>query len=294
MSVCHLIGSTGFLGENFCRLNSDLISVSRRIPFNKTKRHINLKSLDDYSFLDDEFLENVIFLIGCSDHKLINCHPTLAFEKNVMPLATFLHYCKHRKQKPNKIITFTTMLQYDTQRMRLPCDETQAINPSVNNYVLSKVMAENVSSIYRDTLSVIDIRLSNVYGPTHLKRPDIVPSIIEKIKSTSAVSVWTKEPVRDFVYVEDVVGWVYELFETDFSGPVNVGSGVPRSIGDLCDILSQYTGVAIDDEGRAVDGHMEYYHDLKRLNNLIGVVFPTTLEVGLHKTLEYMAFNKKL
>jgi nucleoside-diphosphate-sugar epimerase len=290
MTNCHLIGATGFLGENFCRLTSDITSVSRNLPFNKTRQHLKLDSIRDYAFLDDEVLDNVIFLIGSSDHQIINKHPTLAFEKNVLPLASFLHYCQNRRQRPKKIITFTTMLQYDSDRMSIPCDEKQPIKPYVNNYVLSKVMAENISELYRESLPIIDIRLSNVYGPTHLKRPDIVPSLIEKINLSDEATVWTKKPKRDFVYVEDVVKWVHLLFETDFSGPVNLGSGVSRSIGELCDILSSQTGVAIGDEGITVDGHMEYYHDLTLLNSLIGPVSPTSLEVGLAETLKYNKF----
>ena len=287
MRNIHLVGPTGFLGESFCRLSQNIVSVGRSRPTNHSQRHIHIGNDLDFSILNDECLEYIIFLIGSSDHEVINNHPTLAFEMNVLPLAKFLHYCSQRNQKPKKVITFTTMLQYDTNEMRLPCDETQAIKADQNNYVLSKVMAENISNLYRKYFDIIDIRLSNVYGPTHLKRPDIVPTLVQKALCNKEISVWNKRPIRDFVFVEDVVKSVLALLQTDYSGPVNVGSGVGRSVGSLCDILESLTGCKISSEDRDVSGHMEYYHDLTLLRSLTDLNKKTTLESGLSATVNY-------
>lgn len=287
MTNLHLVGPTGFLGESFCRLEPDLISVGRAEPKNLVKKHVKIGSNFDFSTLDNETLDCVIFLIGSSDHEVINNHPTLAMEMNVLPLANFLYYCSQREQRPRKIITFTTMLQYDANLMTLPCDETQPVRAATNNYVLSKVTAEHTSELYRKYFDIIDVRLSNVYGPTHLKRPDIVPSLIEKILHSAEVSVWTKKPVRDFVYVDDVVRSVIMLCETDFSGPINIGSGVPRSVGDLCDILQRLSGREIFSENRDVTGHMEYYHDINLLKSLVKFDKAIPLEVGLFETFNY-------
>lgn len=287
MSNIHLVGPTGFLGENFCRLSQNVISIGRSRPFNRTKKHIKLGSDLDFSILDDEYLEYVIFLIGSSDHEIINHHPTLAFEMNVLPLAKFLYYCSKRNQRPKKVVTYTTMLQYDKEKMQLPCNEAQEVKADQNNYILSKVMAENISNLYRKYFEIIDIRLSNVYGPTHLKRPDIVPTLVQKTLNSKETSVWSKRPIRDFVFVNDVVDSVLALLRTDYSGPVNVGSGVGCSVGSLCDILETLTGCRILSEGRDVSGHMEYYHDLTLLRSLTSLTEPTTLESGLYETVKY-------
>lgn len=283
----HIIGPTGFLGESFCRLSKNFISVGRSRPFNQVHKHIELGSDFNFSVLDDEHLEYLIFLIGSSDHEVINNHPTLALEMNVLPLANFLYYCSKRNQKPKKVITFTTMLQYDTAEIQLPCDETQAIKADQNNYILSKVTAENISNLYRRYFEIIDIRLSNVYGPTHLKRPDIVPTLVQKALCNKSISVWNKRPIRDFVFVEDVVKSVLALLRTDYSGPVNVGSGVGRSVGELCDILENLTGCRITSQDREVSGHMVYYHDLSLLRSLINIDQVTSLDAGLLETVQY-------
>ncbi len=283
-----LIGPTGFLGENFLRLNPKIIPVGRNKSYNNSSNFVDIGSDFDFSKLDNLIFENAIFLIGSSDHQIINNHSSLAYEMNVLPLSKFLFYCSQRKSKPNTIITFTTMLQYNTSKMQTPCNEQQPINPFVNNYVLSKVMAEQLSQLYRKFFNIIDIRLSNVFGPTHLRRPDLIPTILyQALTRKSTVSVWTKKPVRDFVYVNDVVNAVMSLLETEFSGPLNVGSGLGRSVEDVCDVIENLCNIKIVSQDLPVTGHMKYIHDLTLLKSLISFN-PTSLEKGLEVTVEYM------
>ena len=289
-STTILIGPTGFLGLSFLAKNPNIIAVGRRkIPSSLSNKFIKIESIDDFSSLDSVQFDNVIFLIGSSDHEILNNHPTLAMEKNILPLSKFLHYLKESNKTINKVITFTTMLQYDSEKIINPCGENQPKNPYVNNYVLSKYMAEMISQRYREWFSIVDIRLSNVYGPTPLKRPDLVPTLVWKIIEKQQVSVWTKKPKRDFVYVDDVVNAVMALINSNYSGPVNIGSGVMRSVGDVCNILSNLSGCEIEDLDKEVSGHYEYCHDLSLVKNLTNWVPEFSLEMGLEKTYETMS-----
>ena len=288
-STTILIGPTGFLGLSFLEKNPNIIAVGRReIPSSLSNRFIKINSIDDFSLLDSVQFDNVIFLIGSSDHEILNSHPTLAMEKNVLPLSKFLHYLKESNKKINKVITFTTMLQYDSKKISNPCNEGQPKNPYVNNYVLSKYTAEIVSQRYREWLPIIDIRLSNVYGPTPLKRPDLVPTLIWKIIENQQISVWTKKPKRDFVYVDDVINAVMALIDSSYSGPVNIGSGVMSSVGDVCNILSNISGCEIEDLDKEVSGHYEYCHDLSLVKSVTNWAPEYSLEEGLKKTYETM------
>lgn len=291
MNSTILIGPTGFLGENFLRLYPEITSVGRNTPVNKAHRHIQINSEFNFEVLDNMNFENVIFLIGSSDHHLINNHPTLAFEKNVFPLSKFLFYCKNRTKKPKKILTFTTMLQYDSEKIIIPCNEDQPIKPHTNNYILSKVMAENISKTYRSFFEIIDIRLSNVYGPTHLKRPDLIPTIFNTILDGKKMYVWTKKPIRDFIYVDDLIQSVFHLLNTNYSGPINIGSGIGRSVSDVCDIIEKLTESKIYSKKLKVQGHMKFIQDLTLLKSLIPFK-ATSLEKGLEKTFKMMMLLK--
>ena len=284
-----LIGPTGFLGPSFLEKDESIIAVGRsQIPKHLNNDFFNIVSDETFSMLDDLDFQNVIFLIGSSDHHVLNNNPTLAIEKNVLALSRFLWYLKKSKRKINKIINFTTMLQYDSHRMTLPCDESQPRNPYVNNYVMSKYMSELITEQHRDTFNIIDVRISNVYGPTRLLRPDIVPSTIWSLIHNKSASVWTKKPIRDFIYVEDAIDAVLKLIDSDFSGTVNLGSGVGSSIKELCICLEELSGIKISDKKMKVPGHMEFYQDISKLKSIIDWKPKFSLKEGLTNTYNKM------
>lgn len=280
-----LIGPTGFLGPAFLEKDPTITAVGRRkLPEHLSNDFFHIEDDNDFEKLDSLEFDNVIFLIGCSDHHLLNSHPTLAIEKNVLALSRFLWYLRQSNRKVNKIINFTTMLQYDTSKLVLPCHEDRPRNASVNNYVLSKYVSELITQQHRDFFDIIDIRISNVYGPTRLLRPDIVPSTIWSLLHFKEASVWTKAPKRDFIFVEDAVDAVLKLLKTNYSGSVNLGTGIGSSVGELCNHLEQLSGISIEDQNIEVSGHMEYYQDISLLKSLIDWEPTYSLKEGLTKT----------
>jgi len=284
-----LIGPTGFMGPSFLERDSSIIGVGRsELPKHLNNEFFYIESDEAFSKLDDLDFQNVIFMIGCSEHHILNIHPTLAIEKNVLALSRFLWYLKDSKREVNKIINFTTTLQYDTSKMKLPCDELQPRNPTINNYVLSKYVSELITEQHRDIFDIIDVRMSNVYGPTKLMRPDIVPSTIWSLIHNKKASLWTKKPKRDFIYVDDAIDAVLKLIKTDFSGTVNMGTGIGSTIGELCAHLEKLSNIKIEDQNIDVPGHMEYYNDMSLLKSLIDWEPLYSLEEGLSKTWSLM------
>jgi nucleoside-diphosphate-sugar epimerase len=290
-----LVGNSGFLGRSFLKSDTTILSVGRTdLRPDYTNEHLHISSWNDFNQLEQIEFDYAIFLIGSSDHELINNAPTLAIEKNFLPLLTFLDYLKERDSKPKKVFTFTTMLQYDSEKLTLPCSESAPINPFGNKYIFSKYIAEQTSQFYRKYFDIIDIRLSNVYGPTELRRPDIVPSLIWSLLEDDITYVRTTIPVRDFVFVGDVISAVNQLSFTDFSGPINIGSGIGSSVKELCDILEEVSGKTIIELGEPFTGHKTYYHDLGLLGSLIRHE-ETSLRDGLIRTYEEMkAANQRV
>ena len=284
-----LIGPTGFLGPAFLKMDPSIIAVGRsKLPVGLRNRFVKIGSALDFSPLDHVDFDSVIFLIGSSDHKILNAHPTMAIEKNVLALSAFLTYLKASERKIKKVVNFTTMLQYDSLKMRIPCDESQPRNPYVNNYVMSKYISELITEKYRDSFPIIDVRISNVYGPTALYRPDIVPSLIWSVLEKGEATVWNKSPKRDFIYVEDAVTAVLKLIDSSFSGPVNLGSGVSSSVRELCTCIEDLSGLHVGDQGIPVTGHMEFCQDLSLIKSLIDWEPMFDLARGLEQTFNQM------
>lgn len=283
----YLFGGSGFLGPVILEKYPEIVSVGRSAPPDYvTNRHIQIDTLDDLSVLDDEQIDNVIFLIGCSDHHYLNGQIVAGIDKNVYPLKKALAYFS--KRKLNKFICFTTTLLYDKVLMKQPVTETEPINPYINEYVFSKYLSEEIVSFYRESVPTIIIRCSNIYGPTKLVRPDLVPTLIQNLLSPNDVSVWSKKPIRDFIYLEDAADVLIKLLQTSYTGHVNLATGTSTSVGNICDILENLSGKKITDKDIEVSGPMEFYCDTTLLNTLTNWNPTFTIEQGLTKTFERM------
>jgi len=280
MSNTILFGGSGFLGPIILKEFPEIISVGRTNPPKELKnKHIHVPDMDSLLLLDELEFDKVIFLIGNSNHHEINTKNLMGLEYNVIPLKKALHYFQNRKIK--KFIAFTTMLLYDVNKMKLPVDESQEINPYIHDYVFSKYIAEEVTKLYADKIPIINVRISNIYGPTRLVRPDLVPTLIKKALTTDNPTIWTDKPQRDFIFAPDAAHAAVKLLETDYTGVVNIGSGEMNSVGKIAEIIGKLSGKEIKSLNKPVSGPMQYVQDITLVKKLTGWKPKHTLEEGL-------------
>lgn len=285
-STTILFGGSGFLGPIILEKYPNIVSVGRTPPPSYVKnKHIPV-DMDHLEALDALEFDKVIFVIGNSNHHEINAKPAMGLERNVLPLKKILFYLQKRKIK--KLICFSTILLYDVHKLTLPVDETQPTNPYINDYVFSKYLSEEVVRFYEGKVPVIIVRFSNIYGPSKLVRPDVVPTLVQNCLSPNEVSVWSKKPVRDFLFLEDAAEAIVALLDTEYVGVVNLGTGVSISIGDITDILENLSGKKIVDLGKDVSGPMNFRTDISKVTELTGWTPRHTLAEGLQITYDRM------
>ena len=287
MSKTILFGGSGFFGPVILKKDESIISVGRTKPPQELKnKHIDLKDLNDLSILDKLDFDKVIFLIGSSNHHEINLKSTMGVDFNVYPMVKILSYLKERKIK--KFICFTTILLYDKNKMTLPVDEMQAIDPYINDYVFSKYLSEEIIKLYKNFVPSIIIRLSNIYGYTKLKRPDLVPTIMQDIFLKKKVTIWSDIPKRDFIFTEDAADAVLELLNTEYIGVLNLGTGQMNSIKNITKIIEKLSGKKIISENKNVSGPLEFITDISKIKKITGWSPKYSLEEGLTKTFNIM------
>ncbi len=287
MSKTILFGGSGFFGPVILNKDKNVISIGRTQPPKETlNEHIYLENLDHLHKLDKLDFDKVIFLIGSSNHHEINVKPTMGVDFNVYPIQKILDYLKLRKIK--KFICFTTILLYDQTKMKLPVSEDQDINPFTNKYIFSKYLSEQIVKFYSKDVPSIIVRLSNIYGYTKLRRPDLVPTIMQDIFEKENVKIWNNKPERDFIFTEDAADAVLKLINSNFTGTVNLGSGRKCSLKEMTDIIEKVSGKKIISEDKQVSGPMKFVTDISKLQKLINWEPKYSLKEGLEKTYNIM------
>ncbi len=282
-----LFGGSGFFGPVILAKDPEIISVGRTKPPEDCKnKHIQMNNLDELKILDNIEFDRVIFLIGSSNHHEINKVTDMGINLNVYPLNKALAYFSKRNLK--KFICFTTILLYDQNTMSLPVDESQKINPYINKYVFSKYLSEQIVSFFSNSVPSIIVRLSNIYGYTKLKRPDLIPTIMQNIFEKNQVTIWSDKPKRDFIFTEDAADAVLKIIKSDFCGTINLGSGEMSSLKKICQITENLSGKKIISQNKEVSGPMEFNTDISKISQITGWKPKFDIAQGLEKTFRIM------
>ena len=287
MSRTILLGGSGFFGPVILQKDPDIISVGRtKPPIECKNEHIQINDLSELYKLDDISFDKVIFLIGSSNHHEINLSDNMGIDLNVNLLNQALSYFSKRKLK--KFICFTTILLYDQNHLSLPVSENQKINPYINKYVFSKYLSEQVINFYSNEVPSIIVRLSNIYGYTRLRRPDLVPTIMQDVFNKDVVKIWSNKPKRDFIFTEDAADAVLKIINTNFTGIINLGAGKMVSLAKICEIVEGFSNKKIISEDKKVSGPMEFITDIQKIRLLTGWSPKFDIFNGLKKTYEIM------
>lgn len=280
-----LFGGSGFLGNIFLRDYPYIISVGRTKP-ESSNLHINIKDFDSLDVLDDLEFDNVIFLIGNSNHHHINNNNLEGIEYNVIPLKKILYYLQNRKI--NKFVSFSTILLYGNKDRGRPVNEQDEIFPYQNDYVFSKYLAEQVVEFYKNRIPIINVRLCNIYGDTKLVRPDLIPTLIHDSLTKNSPEIWNDKPIRDFIFTSDAAEAIIKIMDTDFTGNINIGTGESYPVSKITEIVEELSGKKITSLDISVDGVMKFVTDISLLKKYTGWNPKYSLREGLEKTYNIM------
>jgi GDP-L-fucose synthase len=229
-------------------------------------------------------------------------HPAEFFYDNLMMGVPLLHEAWQRGVE--KFVAIGTVCAYP-KHTPVPFLEEEIWNgyPEETNapYGLAKKMLLVQTQTYRQQYGFDAIYLLpvNLYGPRDnfdLETSHVIPALIRKCiearaKGADHIEVWgTGKPTREFLYVEDAAEGILMAAERlNESEPVNLGSGMEISIGDLVRLIARLTnfhGEVVLDSSKP-DGQPRRCLDTSKAERLFGFRAQTPFEEGLRRTIEW-------
>jgi nucleoside-diphosphate-sugar epimerase len=111
-------------------------------------------------------------------------------------------------------------------------------------YAASKLSVGSVLPQIGDAtgMSTAWSRLFFLYGP-HEKPSRLVPSVILSLLHGATARLTAGDQVRDFLHLEDVAAGLVAILDSELSGAVNVGSGVPVTVKHVAGTVASVLGV---------------------------------------------------
>lgn len=130
----------------------------------------------------------------------------------------------------------------------VPIPEEHERNP-LSSYGIVKVAIENYIEMFSSQygLKQLVLRVSNPYGPRqgHLGIQGVIPTFFQRILAGDEIRIWGDgSNVRDYLYVSDLVSFIVQSINKDFTGVYNVGSGQGVSLKDVLSLIEEISGIS--------------------------------------------------
>ena len=179
----------------------------------------------------------------------------------------------------------------------LPVLETH-LKRSVCPYGVAKATIEGYLFAMED-YTAIDytvLRYGNVYGPrqNHMGEAGVCAIFIGKLlQNEQCILYGNGTPVRDYVFVDDVVGANVISLDKGSKEIYNIGTGIGTTVGEIYQILRELMKKNIDPKEEPLrKGELqEIYLDRTKAQKELNWTPQTTLKDGLQKTLDYFVNN---
>ena len=247
------------LGAHVTVLKRDDVVVSA-LALEGTERWVNVvhgdvcepriieRALNEYE------VESVFHLAAQTIVGVANHSPVPTFDTNIRGTWTVLEAC--RLQGVSRVVVAASDKAYGEQDM-LPYTENSPLVPRFP-YDVSKAAVDLIARCYWHTfgLPVAVTRCANLYGGGDLNLSRLVPECaLAAIAGRSPVIRSDGSPQRDFLYVEDAVDAYLRIWSLLASGSgggeaFNAGSGRPRSVLDVVDVVCGAAGTGVQPDVR--------------------------------------------
>lgn len=241
--------------------------------------------------------EYIFHLAGQVDHILSQTNPFPDIDINIRGTAVLLEACKLHNPGA-RMIYCGTRGEYG-KATKLPVNEEAPTNPR-GIYEISNLTAQQITQVYHDIHGIksVMLRLTNTYGPRGQMlhpRYGVVNWFVRQVVDDETVKVFGDGTIkRDFLYVDDCVQAMLMCAATEqaYGQLFNVGVDKPVTFLELVETLIAVAGTgrwefAPFTPERAAQEPGDFYSDITKIRSIVGWEPATSMEQGLHCTVEY-------
>ena len=226
---------------------------SMRGPHQTWARQFDLPFDEIYQFAADMGGAGYIF---SGDHDADVMHNSAIINLNVLNAVSDMN--ESYNVNKTKIFYSSSACMYPEHNQLDPnnpnCEESSAYpaNPD-SEYGWEKLFSERLYMAYNRNynIPVRIARFHNIYGPlgTWKGGKEKAPAAMcrKVIESERSIEIWNDgEQTRSFLYIDDCIDAVRLLVESDFMGPVNIGSEEMVTINNLAKTAMEVRGKNLD------------------------------------------------
>lgn len=235
-------------------------------------------------------------------HELVE-QPHRAME-NIAVTFNVLEYCR-ANQLP--IVFASSREVYGDIRRYITEEQSADFKFTESPYSASKIAGEALIYSYARCygLAYLVFRFSNVYGryDNDIERMErVIPLFIQRIGQGEPVTVFGREKVLDFTYVDDCVDGIVRGIKHLSTGEVanrtiNLAYGAGNSLVQLAEFIGTALGMTPDIhvEPAKRAGEVSYYvADIRLARELLGYEPQTALEEGIRRAVAWSRSFRKL
>jgi len=228
--------------------------------------------------------------------------PAEITKNNLLLNTNLLHYCW--EYGVDKFVGVSSVCAYPRDAT-IPMREQELFlgypEPSNAGYGLTKRMMMEQGRAYHQQygFSAVFPMPVNLYGPRddfHSERSHVVPALIRKCvaavrEGSSSLDVWgSGKATRELLYVEDCAEAIVEMSAyVDHPEPINIGTGVETSIGELAQSVADACGFIgeLRFDATKPDGQPRKCLDVSRAEEQFGWSSKVSLSDGLLRSVEW-------
>ena len=271
-------GSEGFLGKHLVRsLSEDGRSVTG-IDLALFDRH-DIRG--DLAWVKLENYDACVHLAAIAAPDKCKKDPSLAFETNVRGTHNVLRLCERLNIR--RFIFMSSAHVYGISPKYMPTPESHPLALH-DTYTTTKILGEQLCELFWQNhgIAYTCIRLFNAYGPG--QSPDYFLGVkLRQANAGGPLTVRNASVTKDWIYIGDVIRAIQLALESDFVGPVNIGTGIETSLGQLVERIAQGFNLPIVTEEDDPSGPSRMRANIDRAKTVLSWEPQIAVEEGLSK-----------